>query len=111
MLRLSSHLLPGGELDEGDNRFAITLSPEQIILDQEASEFQKQQMAQWLSFLTPRQREAVYLKFYHDMEYDEIASVMTVSNHAVRNLIYEGIKLLRSRLISILVLLASSVGV
>ncbi|MBO0947707.1 RNA polymerase sigma factor [Fibrella forsythiae] len=101
MLRLSTSQPDHGELTDELHQFNVTLSPEQLLVDEELSAQQGQQMVHWLSFLSPRQREAIYLRFYHDMEYEEIASVMTVSNHAVRNLIYEALKLLRSRLISI----------
>lgn len=101
MLRLSTDRPENIELNEEVNQFIVTLSPEQLLLDDEVSDQQRQQMTHWLSFLTPRQREAIYLRFYHDMDYDEIASVMTVTNHAARNLIYEALKLLRSRLILI----------
>lgn len=102
MFRLSANVYQRVELTNETDQFTVTLSPEQIVLDDEFSAEQREQMAYWLSFLTPRQREAIYLRFYHDMNYDEIATVMTVSNHAARNLIYEALKLLRSRLISAL---------
>ncbi|WP_338877420.1 sigma-70 family RNA polymerase sigma factor (plasmid) [Spirosoma sp. SC4-14] len=101
MLRLSGNRPVSTELTEEVNQFTVTLSPEQLLMDDENSDQQRQQMSHWLSFLTPRQQEAIYLRFYHDMDYDEIASVMAVTNHAARNLIYEALKLLRSRLISI----------
>ena len=100
MGRLASNHLETNELTDEADQFNVTLSPEQILLDDEFAVQQSEQMTHWLSFLTPRQREAIYLRFYHDMDYDEIATVMTVSNHAARNLIYEALKLLRSRLIS-----------
>lgn len=100
MGRLSANLPERVELTDEADQFTVTLSPEQILVDDEFAAQQSEQMAHWLSFLTPRQREAIYLRFYHDMDYDEIATVMTVSNHAARNLIYEALKLLRSRLIS-----------
>lgn len=103
MLRLSTSRPEGEELTDEVNQFNTTLSPEQLLLDSEFSDYQRQQMAHWLSFLTPRQREAIYLRFYHDMDYDEIATIMIISNHAARNLIYEALKLLRGRLLFIAV--------
>ncbi len=101
MLRLASRNPERDELTDEVNEFNVSLSPEQLLLDDELSVQQRDQMAHWLSFLTPRQREAIYLRFYHDMGHDEIADVMTISNQAARNLIYEAIKLLRSRLITL----------
>lgn len=99
MLRLSSNQPPTDELTPEADQFNATISPEQLLLDNEFSAGQTQQMIHWLSFLTPRQREAIYLRFYQDMDYEAIASVMTVSNQAARNLIYEALKLLRNRLL------------
>ena len=101
MLRLSTNRPVTDELTDEADQFNATISPEQLLLDDEFCAGQTRQMAQWLSFLTPRQREAMYLRFYQDMEYEEIASVMTVSNQAARNLIYEALKLLRNRLTAI----------
>ena len=103
MLRLATKYPTNSELSGEADLFNVTISPEQMLLDTEFSAQQSQQVTHWLSFLTPRQREAIYLRFYQDMDYDEIASVMTVSNQAARNLIYEALKLLRNRLILVAV--------
>jgi RNA polymerase sigma factor (sigma-70 family) len=103
MLRLAGNRPKNDQLTEQVSEFTVTLSPEQLLLDDEFSAQQRQQMADWLSLLTPRQREAIYLRFYHDMDYEEIATVMTISNHASRNLIYEALKFLRNRLLTIAV--------
>ncbi len=48
-----------------------------------------------LDKLTKRQREALYLRFYEAMEYEEIAQSMEINHHSAVNLVYEAIKLLR----------------
>ena len=107
MIRISGNRHQTDELTEETYQFAVTLSPEQILLDDEFSTQLSQQMNHWLTFLTPRQREAIYHKFYHDLDYEEISFIMSISNHTVRNLIYEALKLLRSRFISLLIMLVS----
>lgn len=107
MLRLAGNQPRNDELTEQVNEFTVTLSPEQLLLNDEFSVQQREQMANWLSLLTPRQREAIYLRFYHDLGYDEIAAIMTISNHASRNLIYEALKFLRIRLLTIIIGLLS----
>lgn len=98
MLRLKSGWPETTPIAEDDASFILTLSPEQLFLNDEFAAEQQQQVAHWLSFLTPRQREAIYLRFYHEMSYEEMASVLDVENHTARNLIYEALKLLRKRL-------------
>ena len=45
--------------------------------------------------LTPRQKEIIYLKFLHQMDYEEIAKIMNMSEQAARNLIYRAIDRIR----------------
>jgi RNA polymerase sigma factor (sigma-70 family) len=45
--------------------------------------------------LTKRQREVSYLRFYQELEYDEIAGIMEINYHSVVNLIYEALRMLR----------------
>lgn len=44
-----------------------------------------------LAKLTPRQREIIQLRFLHKMTYEEISSIMNMSEQAARNLVYRAI--------------------
>lgn len=46
--------------------------------------------------LTPRQREIIYLRFLHQMSYEEIAQVMNMSEQAARNLTYRAMEKMRN---------------
>lgn len=48
-----------------------------------------------LLHLSERQREAVYLRFYQSMEFDEIATLMDITPRAVYKLIYRAIDVLQ----------------
>lgn len=48
--------------------------------------------------LTPRQREVVYLRFFNDLDYAEVAAVMGLSYQATRNQVYLALKALREHL-------------
>ncbi len=48
-----------------------------------------------LSKLTPRQREAIYLKFVCDLSYEELEKVLNLNYQSVRNLVYLGLERLR----------------
>uniref|UniRef100_UPI0032170DF5 RNA polymerase sigma factor n=1 Tax=uncultured Draconibacterium sp. TaxID=1573823 RepID=UPI0032170DF5 len=88
------------ELAEDDNTF----------IDEEDSD--GLQLA--LNCLTPRQREAVYLKYVLDFSYEELSKVLNMSYQASRNLIYRSILKLRENLKSqtlvLFLLLRKSVG-
>jgi RNA polymerase sigma factor (sigma-70 family) len=48
-----------------------------------------------LKILTDRQREAVYLRFIQEMEYEEVASLLDMTPQAVRKLVARAIKRMR----------------
>jgi RNA polymerase sigma factor (sigma-70 family) len=69
---------------------------EQLIAAQ--SEAQTNKMLEcYVASLTKRQKEAVYLKFYQELTYDEISEIMGVSVNAAYNIISKAIANLRSK--------------
>jgi RNA polymerase sigma-70 factor (ECF subfamily) len=48
-----------------------------------------------LNKLTVRQREAIYLHFYHNLSYEEMAHLMNMNYQSVLNLIQRALKILR----------------
>lgn len=62
------------------------------------SENLKNQSA-WLTLqldkLSSHQREVIYLRFYENLSYDEIAEIFSVSNQVVRNSVFRALKSLR----------------
>jgi len=48
--------------------------------------------------LPPRQREAVYLKYYEEKSYEEITSIMSVNYQTARKFIYKGLQVIRKTL-------------
>lgn len=62
--------------------------PQEAFLIQEVEEGERKvKMEKALSNLPKRQREAIFLKFYSEMTYQEIADLMEISVQAVYNLI------------------------
>lgn len=75
--------------------FSITTTVlDQIIVEEDRSLI-KQQVDDLLSKLTSRQKEAIYLRFMQELEYEEIAGIMDMTPHAVRKLISRSLKRLR----------------
>ncbi len=64
-------------------------------MDQRAKN--KQLIRSMIDQLPPREKEAVLLKFYLYLEYEDIATLMRVNVQSVRNLIYRAIKNLREK--------------
>lgn len=76
-------------------QFDFELSQEEIMVDQESSRKRKSELKKILNKLPAREKEAVYLKFYKDMSYEEITSVMGISYDSARKFVYRAIKNLR----------------
>lgn len=70
--------------------------PSEFLLIQEnISLEQHRYLSQALAKLTKRQREAIYLKFFENLSYDEISSTMSLTVSSVYNLISKAIEVLR----------------
>ncbi|MCU0355372.1 MAG: sigma-70 family RNA polymerase sigma factor [Cytophagales bacterium] len=72
---------------------------ESVLIARQTDEQLKRKLTEAMKQLTKRQQEAIYLRYYDRMSYEEISEVMSVSEQAVRNLVYHAIKLLRENLI------------
>lgn len=68
---------------------------EEINPDEELNVYQQELVSKSLNRLSKKQKEAIYLKFYEGMSYEEIEQIMQVSYQTARNYIYEGIKSMR----------------
>lgn len=65
------------------------------IISKEESEKLKQIISKLLDSLTPRQREAIYLRYMQEMDYEDISEVLKMNNNSARRLVYRGMKTLR----------------
>ncbi|GEP94754.1 RNA polymerase sigma factor [Chitinophaga cymbidii] len=83
------HILPAKEPD-------IEFSPEDILIEQEDQQEKKTRISQYLNQLPRRQREVIYLRFYEELSYAEIADIMQVNYQSVINLAHKAISQLRS---------------
>lgn len=81
-----------------DYPFSITLSIEDLIVEGEKKEELKKRLEPALQKLTDRQKEAVFLKFYENLSYDEIAGVMGISVKATYKLMARSMEFLRENL-------------
>ncbi|GGM93753.1 DNA-directed RNA polymerase sigma-70 factor [Dyadobacter beijingensis] len=62
-----------------------------------------------LEKLSKRQREAIYLRFFQEMEYEDIARVMSIHYHSAVNLVYEALRMLRKNWFLSLITAISSI--
>ncbi|MET7001405.1 RNA polymerase sigma factor [Chitinophaga defluvii] len=88
-------LLPG---NDNDLFFRFELSQEQLLLRHEHLLELKKQVDNILSTLTNRQREVIYLKFYEDLTYEEIADLLQMQVGGVYKLTYRALDRLREHM-------------
>ncbi len=72
-------------------------SAEFNLVAEQSSVEQRQHVMHLLNALTKRQREAIFLRYFVEMEYDKIASVMDLSKQVLYNLVHKAIGSLRER--------------
>lgn len=76
--------------------FHLDLSDKSAATATSEEEERKTTLALALNKLTDRQREAIYLKFYNNLSFQEVASVMDIEVRSVYNLIGRTIDILRA---------------
>ncbi len=62
-----------------DYEFILFVSPEKTLVDNETSRHVFEGVQKLLLQLTPKQREVIYLRYYQELSFDEIASHLNLS--------------------------------
>jgi len=75
-----------------ESHFDVQLSIEEIIMEVELSQERKEKLAKAFMLLSDRQKEILYLKYYSDMDYDQISQIMELNYQSARNLVSRAIK-------------------
>ncbi|SEW51696.1 RNA polymerase sigma factor [Chitinophaga arvensicola] len=90
---------PSSLEDGAATLFALELSPESMLIHRQHKEHTARLLQQKLNALTLRQKEAVYLRFYENLSYEEIADIMVLKEvKYARTLIYRAIAELKELL-------------
>jgi RNA polymerase sigma factor (sigma-70 family) len=78
--------------------FEVVFSIESVIINNQAQKEQQEYFFNLLNELPKRQKEAIYLKYYQNMSYEEIGEIMDVNYQSVRNFVHKAISALRSNM-------------
>lgn len=78
--------------------FEYTLPLENQLIQHETAEEQKRLLQEALSNLSRRQREAIYLRFFQNLNYTEVADIMSMQVDSVYNTISKAIGILKKNL-------------
>ena len=93
--------LPGTQtlgLDAEENYHFDLSSPETLIINEQTEAFQVKKLNEALKKLTRRQKEAIYLKFYQGLNFQEVSSVMSLGMKSTYNLISRSVEELRKHI-------------
>jgi RNA polymerase sigma factor (sigma-70 family) len=75
--------------------FEVIFSVESDYIKKETSSVQNQKLTDALNLLTPRQKEVIYLRYFQELEYAEIAGIMEITVKGVYKLTARGLETLR----------------
>jgi RNA polymerase sigma factor (sigma-70 family) len=84
-----------GTLENEKLPFQYTISVEDEMIDNEFELQRYQQLDKAMLNLSPRQKEAIYLKYVSDLSYEELSKVMQLNYQSARNLVCRGLEKLR----------------
>lgn len=84
-------------IEDEDIPFTTEITILETIINKEESEKLKKIVSELLNELTPRQREAIYLRYMQEMDYEDIAELMKMNSNSARRLVHRGIKTLREK--------------
>ena len=65
-------------------------------IEQERSEEVSDMVGRTIEILPAKQREAIYLRFTHCLDYEEISRILGISVESVRKQVYRGVKSIRN---------------
>ena len=94
--KLTSEQRFNNELD--DLGFSIEFQYEPTWLDSQISQEQSTLLLQELNSLPARQKEALFLKYFDNLSYEEIAGVMGIEQTSVYKIVYKAIASLQKRM-------------
>jgi RNA polymerase sigma factor (sigma-70 family) len=84
-----------GEIVADEPEFSI----EHFIVARETDKAVKEQLQIALTSLTPRQREAIFLRFYEGLSYENVASVLHITTKATYKIMARALSQLRENMV------------
>ena len=76
-------------------QFDLELSPEAFLIESEHSAEMKLKLEKALTHLTNRQREAIFLRFFEELSYEEVSKLMQITVKALYKIIARALESLR----------------
>ncbi|MBB6126537.1 RNA polymerase sigma factor [Mucilaginibacter lappiensis] len=94
------------ELDE-NYEFLVEFNIESKMITDLETKNLSSRIQQVLNALPPRQREIMYLRFYENLDFDNISQIMEISKQSVHNLLQKAYKNFRTEWVILLIAFSS----
>jgi len=75
--------------------FQLEFSYEDFLINSHINQEKRENLIKALNRLTKRQREAIYLRYFEELEFESISEIMSMKVQSVRNSIHRGLVTLR----------------
>lgn len=99
ILKKTAQLQKNQDFDDIENYgFNVSLNIEDALIDGERREKISGQLQEAISRLTARQKEAIFLRFYEQLSYEEIAEIMGITVKASYKIMARSLSFLRNNL-------------
>ncbi|MGV3503614.1 MAG: RNA polymerase sigma factor [Adhaeribacter sp.] len=85
------------KVSASESQDAAEYSHEQFLVSRQLEEEQQQQLQLSLNALTKRQREAITLRFYDNLSFQEVAEVMSLNIKSTYNLVSKALDALKEK--------------
>lgn len=90
---------------EVEDRRDTANDPESEWIETEEIQLRNHKLEQAVNCLSERQREIIFMKYYQQMEYEEIGRVMNLNYQSARNLVNRALAALRKEMLAVVILL------
>ncbi|SHE45821.1 RNA polymerase sigma-70 factor, ECF subfamily [Fodinibius roseus] len=84
-----------------DNAFRNNFTQEDLMIRSETDEKKKKILLKAINRLNKRQKETLFLRYYHGLTNEEIADVLCINRQSVKNNLYRALKNLRGIITSV----------
>jgi len=102
LIRAMKESMVSIEMPEKDDFFVDFENIEKFLVSLDESTELTSKITHFFTFLTKRQKEVLFLRYYENLDNDEIAEMMGISKQSVSNLLLKSINVLRENWIFIL---------
>ncbi|MBN1791152.1 MAG: RNA polymerase sigma factor [Bacteroidales bacterium] len=91
------------------DNLGIEFSPEDFFIIHQSEEITRSMIVAALNNLPERQREAIYLRFFEELNFNEIAVIMNINPQSAKNSVFRGLDSLKKMFPSIVLILGNTI--